>query len=330
MDEDAASEHNRIVASPLVRMSAGRVSFGRRHPVQAVAGVDLEIAPGEVLAVVGESGSGKSTLARAIVGLQRLTSGTIDVHAPPDRSTERVAQMVFQDPRASLNPQLTVRQIVAEASSVRGRSGIEDRERVIQEALADVGISPSLLDSRPADLSGGQCQRISIARALVSRPALLVCDEVVSALDVSIQAQVLEVLRGVKERQELAMLFITHDLGVVRQLADRVAVMYLGVIVEIGTTANIFERPTHPYTQALLSSAVDLASADRVGHDRYDLGATLPSPSDPPAGCQLHPRCWKAQEVCAKVEPGLEAQPSGTSSRCHFAEPINVLTGATQ
>lgn len=312
-----------VVDRALVTVSDARVTFGRRHGVQAVAGVSVEVRAGEVLAIVGESGSGKSTLARTIVGLQRLSSGSITFD--PAQGTHRIAQMVFQDPRGSLNPSLTVRQIVEEAWS-RG-SDRDARDRELVDILAEVGIKGTQLESRPGDLSGGQCQRVSIARALACSPRLLVCDEVVSALDVSIQAQVLDVLRGLKDKQDLAMLFITHDLGVVRQLADRVAVMYLGKIVEIGDANDIFERPTHPYTQALLSSAVDLAHADSddSATARIELVGTPPSPSNPPPGCRLHPRCAKAQPMCGHLEPDLALQPSGTHSACHFAEPIDVL-----
>jgi oligopeptide/dipeptide ABC transporter ATP-binding protein len=306
-----------VQAPPLVRVTDAQVTFGRARRVQAVAGVSLEIEPGEVLAVVGESGSGKSTLARAIVGLQRTTCGTIEFS---DRDG-RTAQMIFQDPRASLNPRMTVRQILLEAAPRGGTSPAR-----LAELLAEVGLGTETLDRRPEELSGGQCQRISIARALMTEPELLVCDEVVSALDVSIQAQVLELLRTLKQREGLAMLFITHDLGVVRQLADRVAVMYLGKIVEVGAVDDIFTRPTHPYTQALLSSAMDMADGLEEPHLRLELRGALPSPSNPPAGCRLHPRCWKAQEICSTDEPSL--RPVGeVLSACHFAEPLDVLNG---
>jgi len=314
--------------TPLARVADAHVTFGK---VQALAGVDLDILPGEVLAVVGESGSGKSTLANAIVGLQKLNSGRIEFAAHSDAPGRRIAQMVFQDPRASLNPKRTVRQIIEEAWPRDQDAAVKrQREDMLSGLLDDVGISRTMLDSYPADLSGGQCQRISIARALTSRPRLLVCDEVVSALDVSIQAQVLELLRTLKDRENLAMLFITHDLGVVRQLADRIAVMYLGKVVEIGTAADVFNRPTHPYTQALLSSAMDLIGIGPAGNTRVrlELGGSLPSPSDPPSGCRLHPRCWKAQPICSVDEPLLEPQISGTCSACHFAEPIDVLGGS--
>ncbi|MHA7984452.1 oligopeptide/dipeptide ABC transporter ATP-binding protein [Rathayibacter sp. CAU 1779] len=321
---------------PLISITDARVTFGSRSRVQAVAGVDLEIMPGEVLAIVGESGSGKSTLARAVVGMQKLTGGVIRTHdgSETERTGSnaqhtRLAQMVFQDPRASLNPQLTIRQILNEAWPSGGGSSVKRQRRErLAEMSKEVGISAELLDSKPGNLSGGQCQRVSIARALLSEPRLLVCDEVVSALDVSIQAQILDLLRNLKEKQHLGMLFITHDLGVVRQLADRVAVMYLGKIVEVGTVQQIFGRPTHPYTQALLSSAVDLADSVTEGsaaQDRYQLGGTLPSPSNPPSGCRLHPRCWKAQAICSTEEPALERRLDLTMSACHFAEPIDVL-----
>jgi oligopeptide transport system ATP-binding protein len=307
---------------PLVRVTNAEVTFGRTRRLQAVAGVSLEIAPGEVLAVVGESGSGKSTLARAIVGLQRTTGGAVEFPTRADGTRGRTAQMIFQDPRASLNPRMTVRQILLEAAACNTAKSSNDR---LIELLAEVGLGPETLARRPEELSGGQCQRISIARSLMTDPDLLVCDEVVSALDVSIQAQVLELLRTLKQRESLAMLFITHDLGVVRQLADRVAVMYLGKIVEIGAVEDIFTRPTHPYTQALLSSAMDMADG-LERRAQLELRGALPSPSNPPSGCRLHPRCWKAREICGTEEPPLG--PVGDLlSACHFAEPLDVLNG---
>lgn len=317
-----------IVEVPLVRLTDVHVTFGRARRVQAVAGVSLDIGRGEVVAIVGESGSGKSTLARTIVALQRPTSGTIDFSTNAD-GRRRVAQIVFQDPRSSLNPLLTVRQILREALS--GRPSLPSGtslDALLADRLGEVGLGAEILDRRTEQLSGGQCQRISIARALMTDPDILVCDEVVSALDVSIQAQVLELLRGLKQRQGLTMVFITHDLGVVRQLADRVAVMYLGKVVELGAVEQIFTMPTHPYTQALLSSSMDMADATgsprRV---RLELHGALPSPSAPPAGCRLHPRCWKAQPICTTDEPALD--PVGdVLSACHFAEPIDVLNGA--
>lgn len=315
-------------AAPLAQITGATVTFAGPQPTYAVSDVDLEIHGGEVLAVVGESGSGKSTMARAIVGLQHLTAGSIEFNTANAPQASRLAQMVFQDPRSSLNPRRTVRQILAEALvDGQGRRMRAQRQQSIEQLLDDVGLSTTQLDSRPANLSGGQCQRVSIARALMSEPHLLVCDEVVSALDVSIQAQILDLLRRLKERKRIAMLFITHDLGVVRQLADRVAVMYLGKIVELGTTEQIFSGPTHPYTQALLSSAVDMAGRDTPGivRDRLELGTTLASPANPPAGCHLHPRCWKAEDVCAVDAPALTERAGGIRSACHFAEPVDVL-----
>lgn len=314
--------------APLARTTGATVTFTGAHPTYAVSEVDLEIHSGEVLAVVGESGSGKSTLARAIVGLQRLTAGSIDFNTANAPQASRLAQMVFQDPRSSLNPSLTVRQILNEALvNGQGRRMKAQRQQNLEQLFDDVGLSKNLLESRPASLSGGQCQRVSIARALASEPQLLVCDEVVSALDVSIQAQIVDLLRGLKERKQIAMLFITHDLGVVRQLADRVAVMYLGKIVELGATEEIFNGPAHPYTQALLSSAVDMADRDTSGtvRERLELGAALATPSNPPTGCHLHPRCWKAEDICAVDAPALIERAGGTRSACHFAEPVDIL-----
>ncbi|GAA3774165.1 dipeptide ABC transporter ATP-binding protein [Plantactinospora mayteni] len=243
---------------------APRGKGGRRQEIQAVAGVDLTVAEGETVGLVGESGSGKSTLARTIVGLERARSGTVtfagtDVTTGWSRRLRRDVQMVFQDPRSSLNPRMTVRDIVAEGWRAHPglvRPGGHDAE--VAHLLEQVGVDPALAGRRPAELSGGQCQRVAIARALALRPRLLVCDEAVSALDVSVQAQILALLARLREELGLAMLFISHDLGVVRQLSDRVAVMYLGKIVETGPAEQLYSSPEHPYTQTLLASALEL------------------------------------------------------------------------
>ena len=244
------------------------VSFGRRrHALRAVDGVSLRVAPEETLAIVGESGSGKTTVARCVVGLQKPAAGTITFDGQPlgpaHRRTagqRRAIQMVFQDPRSSLNPRMTVAGIVGEAWRTHPAAAPPgDRHTALRKVLADVGLDADLLDRRPGDLSGGQCQRVSIARALAVGPRLLVCDEAVSALDVSVQAQILRLLVDLRASHSLALLFITHDLGVVHQLADQVAVMCRGAVVEEGPTSEVLGNPRHDYTQALLDAALDLA-----------------------------------------------------------------------
>jgi oligopeptide transport system ATP-binding protein len=230
----------------------------RRPEIRAVAGVDLTVAAGETVGLVGESGSGKSTLARTIVGLERARRGRVtfdgtDVTRGWPPAARRHVQMVFQDPRSSLNPRMRIGDIVAE-----GLSGRSSRDGAVAALLEQVGVDPSLYGRRPAELSGGQCQRVAIARALAPRPRLLVCDEAVSALDVSVQAQILALLADLRAELGLTMLFISHDLGVVRQLADRVAVMYGGRIVEEGPAERVYEAPEHDYTRRLLASALDL------------------------------------------------------------------------
>lgn len=247
------------------------VSFGgrgrrRRGALAAVDGVSLRVAAEETLAVVGESGSGKTTVARCVVGLQRPDAGTITLDGKPlgsavRRSSEerRAIQMVFQDPRSSLNPRMTVAAIVGEAWRTHPAAAPDgDRAAALHRALADVGLDEDVADRRPGDLSGGQCQRVSIARALAVKPRLLVCDEAVSALDVSVQAQILRLLVDLRESHRLALLFISHDLGVVHQIADRVAVMRRGVVVEEGAAGEVLGAPQHEYTQALLDAALDL------------------------------------------------------------------------
>ncbi|GAA1863344.1 ATP-binding cassette domain-containing protein [Asanoa iriomotensis] len=268
--------------SGLLQVSDLRVTYGKpRRPwrprggrVEAVAGVDLAVGQRETVALVGESGSGKTTVARCVVGLARPTAGAItfdgvplEAQRPP--TLRRSIQMVFQDPRTSLNPRMTVRRIVAEGWTVHtavAPSG--DRTAAVLSLLDQVGLDATVLDRRPDELSGGQCQRVSLARALALRPRLLVCDEAVSALDVSVQAQVLRLLADLRERHELSILFITHDLGVVRQIADRVAVMRRGEIVETAGVDRIFDAPGHAYTRELLDAALDIEVADPAEVER--------------------------------------------------------------
>jgi len=251
----------------MLEISDLRVTFGqRRHATVAVDGVSLRVEPEETLAVVGESGSGKTTVARCVVGLQRPDAGVVTLDGRPlgaagrrSAADRRAIQMVFQDPRSSLNPRMTVAALVGEAWRTHPAAApTGDRTEALRRALADVGLDDDVLDRRAGDLSGGQCQRVSIARALAVGPRLLVCDEAVSALDVSVQAQILRLLVDLRTRHRLALLFISHDLGVVHQIADRVAVMRRGVVVEEGAAGEVLGAPQHEYTQALLDAALDL------------------------------------------------------------------------
>ncbi|MGK4585500.1 ABC transporter ATP-binding protein [Kitasatospora sp. HPMI-4] len=297
-------------------------------PIRAVDGVSFDVGKGETLGLVGESGCGKSTTGRMIVRLLDPTSGTVTFEGTEIgglsqaqlRPHRRNLQMVFQDPYSSLNPRQTVARIVSEPLLVRGSSAADARRRA-GELMEVVGLIPEHLDRYPHEFSGGQAQRIGIARALATSPKLVIADEPVSALDVSVQAQVVNLMARLQQELGLAYVFIAHDLSVVKRVCDRVAVMYLGRIVEIGDKAEVYGNPAHPYTKALLSAVPLPDPAAERARERIVLLGDPPSPANPPTGCTFHPRCPKAQETCRTERPLLRvAGPGGRQVACHFPE----------
>jgi len=306
--------------------------------VKAVDGLDFAVARGQTLGIVGESGCGKTTTGRLLTRLLEPTGGEIrfDGHDITHISMRRMRprrrdiQMIFQDPFSSLNPRHTVGTIVGapfRLQKVKTEHGVK---KAVQDLLELVGLNPEHYNRYPHEFSGGQRQRIGIARSLALRPKLIVADEPVSALDVSIQAQVINLLEDLQDELGLTYVVIAHDLSVVRHISDRVAVMYLGKIVELGTKKDIYERPSHPYTQALLSAVPIEEPGQRGKRKRIVLEGDVPNPANPPSGCRFRTRCWKAQPICAEEEPLLIDRGQGHPSACHFAEIVKPLAMADE
>lgn len=318
--------HMRAEGTAILRVDDLVVEYKSQggEKVQAVSGVSLDIIPGETLSVVGESGCGKSTLAKGILQLIETASGSVllngsDITKLKGEDLRKVrpqAQMIFQDSISSLDPHMKVSALVEQPLKVWGRGTAEDRKNKVNDLLRSVGLDPEVVgDRKPTEFSGGQCQRISIARALAIEPKLLVCDEPVSSLDVSIQAQILNILQEMKERYGLSLLFISHDLSVVRAISDRIVVMYLGKVCEVSTPDELSEKPRHHYTHALVSSVP--IPDPTIKNRRAILQGEPPSPTNPPSGCRFRTRCPAATDLCASEEPQLREVAQGQFVACH-------------
>ena len=320
------SDGQKVIKEHLLEISGVTVEYNvQGQKFAAISDINLSIEKGETLGLVGESGCGKSTMGTAIIQLPSPTSGRVkfagqeltDMSHAEMRPIRKRLQIIFQDPISSLNPRRRVRKIVAEPLVISGVRKKDEIDYKVREALSAVGMDPEItMDRRPHQFSGGQCQRICIARALILEPDLIVCDEPVSSLDVSVQAQILNLLEDMKERYGLTLLFISHDLAVVKNISDRVAVMYLGRICEIAKSEDIYSEPAHPYTAGLMSTIPEIG--DKRASRIPALQGEIPSPLSPPSGCKFRSRCPSTQEKCSEIEPDLRELKSGHKVACHF------------
>jgi peptide/nickel transport system ATP-binding protein len=324
----SGTAHLRPDQNPLITVEHLTVEFPIKKDVKvhAVSDISFDILEGETLGLVGESGCGKSTTGRALMQLPRPTSGSItfrgqDITKLSDEEVRRLRpeiQMIFQDPISSLNPRRRIGEVVAEPLAIWGRGTKEEQERIVDQVLTSVGLDPEVAKPKRAhEFSGGQCQRISIARSLVLDPKVIICDEPVSALDVSVQAQILNLLEDMKQEYQLTLIFIAHDLAVVKNVSDRIAVMYLGKMCEVSPPDTLYESPAHPYTEALLTS-IPVPDPTVRPEDRDAIKGELPSPIFPPSGCRFRTRCPRAEERCAQIEPTMRRVGEDHWVACHF------------
>ena len=337
----SGSAHLRPAADALLRVENLVVEFPAKggRKVHANSNISFDVMPGETLGLVGESGCGKSTAGKAIMQLPPPTKGHIyldgeDLTALSGEALRKLRprmQMIFQDPISSLNPRRTVSQVVQEPLNIWKIGSEAERRAKVEETLANVGVDPkAAAERKPHEFSGGQCQRISIARAVITSPQLIICDEPVSALDVSVQAQILNLLEEMKAQYGLTLVFIAHDLAVVKNISDRVAVMYLGKMCEVGPPEEMYRQPAHPYTSALIA-AIPHPDPDAEINTSQRLGGELPSPLDPPSGCRFRTRCPQAQDICTTAEPQMQQVGVDHYVACHFplVSPVSINSSAS-